>query len=147
MHHWSWTHLSGQVRSVYMKDTNCYQISHGPINSIQCDAIITRSIFSQIPIKSPDSSPVTLRYGVSLVDSNTDLYLTSIAAVLYVISCYTGPCYNGTPLNHDCCGGQYFSDWKGNCINISILPSVHACISIPFQYSDHISMYRIHILY
>ena len=37
-------------------------------------------------------------YGVSLVDSNSDLYFASVNAVMYAMSCYTGPRYNGTQL-------------------------------------------------
>ena len=49
-------------------------------------------------VKTPNSSPVRARYGLSFVDSNSDLYLTSVTALLFAISCYIGPRYNGTQL-------------------------------------------------
>ena len=42
------------------------------------------------------SSPVRARYGVYLVGSNCDSFSASVTAVMYAISCYIEPRYNGT---------------------------------------------------
>ena len=61
--------------------------------NIQCSAVIMRSIFLPNPHKiHPIARPMYF------VDSNSDLYSASVTAVMYVISCYTGPRYNGTQL-------------------------------------------------
>ena len=54
--------------------------------------------FTKSSLRTPHSSPVRARYGVSFVNSNSDLYSTSVTAVLCAISCYTGLHYNGTRL-------------------------------------------------
>ena len=63
---------------------------------VQHDAVITRSIFSSQNIFH--SSPVRARYGIYFVGSNCDLYFASVTAVVYAISFYIGPSYNGTRL-------------------------------------------------
>ena len=63
---------------------------------VQHDAVITRSIFSSQNIFH--SSPVRARYWIYFVGSNCDLYFASVTAVMYAISCYIGPGYNGTRL-------------------------------------------------
>ena len=60
---------------------------------IQCDAVITRSLFSQIFTK--DSSPIRAKYGVSFVDSASDWYSASVPLIIHVMSYNTGPCFNG----------------------------------------------------
>ena len=56
-----------------------------------CDQFSTKS-----SLKTPHMGCV---YGVFFVDSNSDLYSTSVTAVLYAVLCYIGPCYNGTWLH------------------------------------------------
>ena len=63
---------------------------------MQCGANITRSIFSKIFTKD---IPQFARYGVSVVDSNSDLYSASDIVIMCTIPCYTGPRYNGTDCN------------------------------------------------
>ena len=41
-------------------------------------------------------------YGLSFVGSNLDSYSAPATAVMYIISCYTGPRYNGAQLYHGC---------------------------------------------
>ena len=48
--------------------------------------------------KTPHSSPVRARYVVSFVGPTSYLYSASISAMMYAISCYTRPRYNGTGL-------------------------------------------------
>ena len=64
-------------------------------------AVIARSIFTQIFTKTPHSSPVRARYGVSFVRIASDWYSASVIIVPYAKSCYVGPRYNGTPLYND----------------------------------------------
>ena len=54
--------------------------------------VITRSHLS----KTHHSSPVRVTYGMSFVDSISDLCSAPATAVIYAISCYTGPNHNGT---------------------------------------------------
>ena len=48
--------------------------------------------------RHPRSLPVRVSYGVSLVSLNFKWCSATVVAVLYAISRYTGPCYNGTHL-------------------------------------------------
>ena len=70
------------------------------INVIQCDAVITWPILSQILKKTPHSSPIRSRYGVSFVDSQSDSYSASVPVIIHVISYNIGPHYNGIRLYH-----------------------------------------------
>ena len=63
---WTIKHSSGQWAS----HSSCAYVH----NKIQFDAIITQSIFPKFSQKTPHSSPVRVRYGVSFVDSNSDLH-------------------------------------------------------------------------
>ena len=71
-------------------------ISIANTREIQCDAVITRSIFSKIFTKTPHSSHLRARYGMSFVYSTSDWYSASIPAIICAISYYTEPCDNGT---------------------------------------------------
>ena len=51
--------------------------------------------------KAPHSSAIRVSYGVSFVISNSDLYSVLVSSVMYVISRYFEPCYNGTRLYYD----------------------------------------------
>ena len=48
------------------------------------------------PQKTPHSSPVRARYGVSFEGPALDWYCAWLPKIIYAISCYTGPCYSGT---------------------------------------------------
>ena len=48
--------------------------------------------------KTPHSSPVKASYGVSFVDPASDWYSTWVPGIIYAISYYIGPCYNGIQL-------------------------------------------------
>ena len=61
-------------------------------------AAIKWSNFSQNIHKTPHSSPVRARYGVSFVGSDSNWYPSSVHAVMCAISYYTGPRYIGTRL-------------------------------------------------
>ena len=71
-----------------------------PADNLQCGAVITRSIFSQIFTKGTHSSPVRAKYGVCFVGQPSDWHSASVPAIIYAISYYTGPHYNGTRLWH-----------------------------------------------
>ena len=68
------------------------------IQYTQCGAAITRSIISTSLTISPHSSPLRARYGVSVVNANSDWCFVSITIVLCAIYCCTGPRYDGTRL-------------------------------------------------
>ena len=70
---------------------------------LQCGAVITRSIFSQI------FTPVRARYGVSHVDPASEWYFASVLAIIYVISYNIWPRYNGTRLYMH---NKWFSTWR-----------------------------------
>ena len=72
----------------------CSRARTGNHITLQCDAVITRSILSKYSQKTPHSSP----YGASFVDSASDWYSASVPAMMYAISCYIWPRYNGTRL-------------------------------------------------
>ena len=59
--------------------------------NIQCGAVITESIFSQMFKKTPHSSPVRVRYGVSFLDPASDWYSASVLVIIYGISYKIGP--------------------------------------------------------
>ena len=54
--------------------------------------------FTNSPQQTPHSSPVRTKYGVSVVNTNSDLCSASVTRVLYTISCWIRPCYKGTRL-------------------------------------------------
>ena len=51
---------------------------------IQCGAIMPWSISTQIPPKTPYSSPGRVAYGVSIVNITPDAYFISVIVVPYV---------------------------------------------------------------
>ena len=53
------------------------------VNKVQFGAVITQSIFSQ---KTPHSSPVRAGYGVSFVDTTSDLYSALVPVIISEIS-------------------------------------------------------------
>ena len=57
--------------------------------------VIMWSIFRQ---KTPCSSPIRARYGVSFEDPASDWYSASVPVIIYVICYNIGLCYNGTRL-------------------------------------------------
>ena len=65
---------------------------------IQWSAVITWSIFSKSLTKTPHSSPIRARYGVSFVNSKSDLCFIVVITFFNVVSWYIGPHYNGTRL-------------------------------------------------
>ena len=66
--------------------------------AIQCGAVITRSIFSQIFTKDTHSSSGGARYGVRFVDPVSDWHSPLVHAIINVIFYNIGPRYNGTRL-------------------------------------------------
>ena len=58
------------------------------------------SFFPKSSQKTPHTSPVRERYGVSFVGWNIALYSASHTADMYAISCYIGRYYNGTRLQY-----------------------------------------------
>ena len=58
------------------------------VQYIQCGADLTRLIFCKILIKD---TPQPARYGVSFLDLQSNLYSTSTAVMMYIISCYIEP--------------------------------------------------------
>ena len=48
--------------------------------------------------KTPHSSPVRVRYGVSFVGSQSHLHFASVTTIVCAISFYIGPCYDSTRL-------------------------------------------------
>ena len=77
-------------------------IQHIPLNQdgrnriSQCSAVITGSIFSKIFTIDTHMSPVRARYEVPFVSLNSDLYSTSVSALVCEISHYIGLHYNDT---------------------------------------------------
>ena len=65
---------------------------------IQCGAVISRWIFSQIFTKDTLSSTIRVNYRVSFVDPASDWYSATVAVIILVISYNNGPRYNGTRL-------------------------------------------------
>ena len=65
---------------------------------VQCSAIIMQAIFSKFSWKTHHRSPVRTRYGVSFVDSISDLHTGPVTIVMYAISCYVGPHCNSNEL-------------------------------------------------
>ena len=59
------------------------------------NAVMFLNPYSRHPIARPWGRAM----GVSVVSTDTDLCCASVTAVLYVISCYIGPRYNGTRLH------------------------------------------------
>ena len=71
-------------------------VTYAVMAMLQCGAVITRYIFSKILTKTPHTSPVRSRCGVSFVSLKSDLYSALIDAVVWEMSCYIGSRYNGT---------------------------------------------------
>ena len=63
------------------------------LNNIQCGAVIARSIITKIPAKDTHIKARPLG-----IDSISDSYSALLIAVMYTISSYNGPRYNGTLL-------------------------------------------------
>ena len=70
----------------------------GRCNSIQCGAVIARSIVSKLFTKDTHSSPVRARYGVYFVYPASDWCSGWVLPIIYVISYYIGPYYKATRL-------------------------------------------------
>ena len=65
---------------------------------MQCSTVITRLILYIILTKCTHSSHVKAMYGVSFVNSNSDLYSDPAIATMYTLSCYIGLRRNGNKL-------------------------------------------------
>ena len=65
---------------------------------IQCDAFKCGQFSPKSSQKTPHSSPVRARHGMSFVNITSDAYFASVNVVPYAESCYVGPHYNGTRL-------------------------------------------------
>ena len=65
---------------------------------MQYGAVLTPSISHKYSRKTPNSSPVRARYGVSVMNPASDWYSASVYAIIYVISYNIWPRYNGTLL-------------------------------------------------
>ena len=65
---------------------------------IQCGAVVTRSIFSQIFTKDTTWLVIRLRYGCLIVDPASDWYFAPVSVIINVISYNIGLRYNGTQL-------------------------------------------------
>ena len=48
--------------------------------------------------KTPHSSPVRVKFGMNFVGPDSDWYSAWVSAIIYAISYYIGPRYNGTQL-------------------------------------------------
>ena len=86
-------HLTNNVISTSPPNNSMGKVLSGSSHNLQCEATITSSVFSQIPTKF---IPYLARYGIYFVGSNYDLYYSSVAAVVYAISCCIGSLYNDT---------------------------------------------------
>ena len=82
----------------YMKHTPYHAHSGHEASVIQCGAILTWSIFSQIFTKTPHILPVRARYGAYFVDLASDWYSASVSLIIYVIPYKIGSHYNDTRL-------------------------------------------------
>ena len=78
---------------------------------VQCGAVIMQSNFSQIFTKTPHSSPVRARYGVTFVDPAFDWYSASVPVNIYVISYNIQPHFNDTQLYFFQEDTLHFVDW------------------------------------
>ena len=109
---------TGSCKWTYMPlNTNSFSYFH-----IQWGAVITWSFFSQIFSQNTSHiSPIRARYGMYFVDSNSDLYFASVTAVMFAISSYIGPCYNGTWLYTVKC---HCPIWIQLHTALSVLPKV-----------------------
>ena len=86
-------HLTNNVISTSPPNNSMGKVLSGSSHYLQCEATITSSVFFQIPTKF---IPYLARYGIYFVGSNCDLYYSSVAAVVYAISCCIGSLYNDT---------------------------------------------------
>ena len=76
-----------------------WQLSQFMISvTVRCCYDAHTVVFLPNPHKNTHSSPMRARCGVSFVGSKFDRYSDSVAAVMFAISCDTGPCYNSTRL-------------------------------------------------
>ena len=74
-------------------------------------------------VESTANRTMSVRYGLSFLSAEYDLYSISVIAMLYVVtSCCIWPCYKGTPLQLECC----MSLWK----KCDYWYNVTACIDI-----------------
>ena len=60
-------------------------------------------------LENPHNRPIRVKYGVSFVDTNSDLCNASVTDVLFEISHYIGLCYNDTRLYSALCGFEVWS--------------------------------------
>ena len=84
--------------------------------------------------------PVRVRYGVSLVGTNSDLYSTPATLFMFTISCYIGPCCGGTRLYVICIESDYAcaqmnQGWRPIHVDIQISLTFHLC-SMPNLISE-----------
>ena len=91
------------------------------------------NFLTDIPQKTPQSSPVRVRYGVSLVDPASDWYFASVSAIINEISYNIGSRYNCTRLYVGCMNIDLSFDMKCNLaprfsLNWDLFSiSFHAC--------------------
>ena len=75
-----------------------YGLRHVHTWQVLSDCYKAINFLIHIHKKTPHSSPVRVRYGVSFVDPGSDWYSASVPVIIYVISYNIGPRYNGTRL-------------------------------------------------
>ena len=127
--------------------------------TVRCRYIM-RSIFSQMLTKISHGSPVRASYGMYFVGSNRDLYPASLTAVMYPISCYTEPRYNGTRLHnvaHELNLNGYsttfmprfdndWTHWNQNSIQLSVSSLLidYPCVYIILSKTDSRHSFLLH---
>ena len=75
----------------------CFHCWHDEADiTIQCGVVITRSVFSKSSQRTPHSSPVRARYGMSVVTLKSNSVSATVIAVPCVIQWWIGPRYNGS---------------------------------------------------
>ena len=112
---WGWTNSlinMDKRKTAYTMSQGRYELAPGHtryapwlylrplLYEVQCGGDITRPIlWRNIHQRlAQNSSPVRARHGVSFVGHVIDWFSTTVLAIMYTISCYTGPRYNGNRL-------------------------------------------------
>ena len=86
-------------------------------------AIIMPWIFSQTFTKTPHSSPVGIRYGMSFVNLASNWYFAPVPVIIHVLSYNIEPCYNSTRLYFLAATKQLY-DWFSPSVCLSVRLSV-----------------------
>ena len=122
--------MMGKVRYEPLPHNKPHPIVWCSYNAVNFSKFLEREVnlYSQ---QTPHISPSRARYGVSIVQTNSNLYSASVTRVLYAISCIE-PCYNGT---HSITSSLFMIKltwhmFKGYCWwSVLLLSSVHSLTS------------------